>query len=257
MDYIASGAQADIYKDGLKAIKIFKENIRKEDIEYESNLQKMALNYGFSVPKVYDIIEINGRFGMEIKYIDGIPLGKIILEDNSKISEYLEKSIEVQNEIHKIETDKFPSMKNKLKNHILHTKKLSEMEREIIIKKLEKTVFDNKLCHGDFHVFNLIQTQECIKIIDWICASSGHPYADIYRTYLLYKLFKEKIANIYLEIYCQKYKLEKLEILEWELIVTGARLGEYVKDENEEKILMDIVKNNLKGNSSELTKDRK
>jgi len=41
MEYIASGAQADIYKDGTKAIKLFKNYVKKEDIEYEVNLQSI------------------------------------------------------------------------------------------------------------------------------------------------------------------------------------------------------------------------
>jgi len=32
MEYIASGAQADIYKDGNKAIKLFKNCVSKNDI---------------------------------------------------------------------------------------------------------------------------------------------------------------------------------------------------------------------------------
>ena len=33
MEYIASGAQADIYRDGTNAIKLFKNILQKEDIE--------------------------------------------------------------------------------------------------------------------------------------------------------------------------------------------------------------------------------
>ena len=39
MEYIASGEQADIYKDGKKAIKLFKNYVQKENVEYEINLQ--------------------------------------------------------------------------------------------------------------------------------------------------------------------------------------------------------------------------
>jgi len=40
MKYIASGAQADIYKDSNKAIKLFKNCVNKNDIEYEEKLLK-------------------------------------------------------------------------------------------------------------------------------------------------------------------------------------------------------------------------
>jgi thiamine kinase-like enzyme len=167
------------------------------------------------------------------------------LDDNTKFEEYIVKSIKIQNSIHKIETDKFPLMSNKQRNYILGTDKLTEADKEKILNKMENTLYDNKLCHGDLHVLNLIQTLNGIKIIDWITASSGNPNADICRTYLLYKIYMEDIADIYLETYCKIMKIDKLKILSWLSIVAGARLGEYVKDEKEEKILKEIIKNSI------------
>jgi len=245
MEYIASGAQADIYKDGSKAIKLFKNICQRENIEYEINLQKMAFDYGLPVPEIFDVVEINGKTGIVMEYINGISIGNLLLEDITKFEEYLVKSIEIQDSIHKIETNKFPLMKNIQKKQILGTNKFTETDKEKILIKLEDKKYDNKLCHGDFHVFNLIQTSNGIKIIDWVNASSGNPYADIYNTYLIYKLNKEEIAEVYLETYCKINKLDRLKILSWSTIIAGARLGEYVKDEKEEYLLKDIIKNSI------------
>ena len=187
MELIGSGAQADIYKDNSMAIKLFKYNIHKEEVENEFNLQRMAFEYGLPVPKVFDIIEIDDKSGIVMEFIDGTPLGKIILKNIFKAKKYLVKSIDIQDSIHKIETDSFPNMKDKLKYFILCAKELNNMEKEKIMLKLEDINFDNKLCHGDFHIFNLLQTSNEMKIIDWICASSGNIEADIYGTYLLYR----------------------------------------------------------------------
>jgi hypothetical protein len=120
MELIGSGAQADIYKDNSKAIKLFKYNIHKEEVENEFNLQKMAFDYGLPVPKVFDIIEIDNKLGIVMEFIDGTPLGEIILKNIFKAKKYLIKSIDIQNSIHKIETNSFPNMKNKLKDFILY-----------------------------------------------------------------------------------------------------------------------------------------
>ena len=241
MEYIASGAQADIYKDGSKAIKLFKYNISKYDIEREFNLQKMAYNYGLPVPKIYDIIEKDNKLGIIMEYVEGIPVGNIIFNNNTKFEEYIKISIEIQNNIHKIETNEFPFMKEKLKLNIVKANILYESEKENLLLKLEDKIFENKLCHGDFHILNLIQTSNGIKIIDWICGSSGSPDADIYRTYLLYKLYDKEISEIYLKTYCKMYNLDKFNILKWASIVAGARIGEYIKDEKEKNILMEII----------------
>jgi len=242
MEYIASGAQADIYRDGLKAIKLFKNDVQKTAAEYEANLQKMAFDYGLPVPEILDIVEIDGKTGIVMEYIDGVPIGKIIMEDNTKFEEYLIKSIEIQDTIHKIETNKFPVLRDIHKNLISGSDKLTEPDKEKILTKLENALYENKLCHGDFHIFNLIQTSNDIKIIDWVNASSGSPDADIFRSYLLYKLYKDEIADIYLETYYIIKKIDKQKILSWEAIIAGARLGEYIKDEREEEILKEIIK---------------
>jgi aminoglycoside phosphotransferase (APT) family kinase protein len=245
MEYIASGAQADVYKDDTKAIKLFKYNISKHEIEYEANLQKMAFDYGLPVPEILDIIEIDNKIGIVMEYIEGIPVGKIISEDITKTEEYLIKSIEIQNLIHTIETVNFPSMKDRYKNHVLNARLLNEKDKENILAKLENTIFDNKLCHGDFHILNLIQTSSDIKIIDWICATSGNSEIDIYRTYMLYKLFNDELAELYLDTYCKQIKVDKINILSWASVVVGARLGEYVKDKKEENVLKEMIRKSM------------
>jgi hypothetical protein len=56
----------------------------------------------------------------------------------------------------------------------------------------------------------------------------------------------EKLAEIYLETYCKTKNVDKLKIMSWLLIIAGARLGEYVKDKNEENMLKEIVKKNIR-----------
>ena len=246
MEYIASGAQADIYRDGTNAIKLFKNIIQKEDIENEINLQRMAFDYGLPVPEVFDIIEIDNKYGIVMEYVEGITLGKILINDINKLDEYLTKSIEIQNSIHMIEVKNYPPMKDKLRNFIQNANKIDKNDKEKILTRLEYMKFENQLCHGDFHIFNLIQTSNDIKIIDWLCASSGNPQADIYRTYLLYKTYKESfVSEMYIETYCQMLKLDKTDIMSWSPIIAAARLGEYYKDEREENILKEIIKNNI------------
>jgi uncharacterized protein (TIGR02172 family) len=241
MEYIASGSEADIYKDGDKAIKIFKNRFQKKDIEYEVNLQKMAFNYGLPVPEIYDIINIDNKMGIVMEYINGIPLGNIVQENNGNLEKYLIMSIEIQNAIHKIEAKDFPLMKDKHKCHITNANLINEEDKENLLSKIENTIYEDKLCHGDLHFSNLIQTSNGIKIIDWICACSGNPEADIYRTYLLYKIYAGELADIYLETYCKIMNVDKLKILSWASIIAGDRLGEYTRDETEINKLKEII----------------
>jgi hypothetical protein len=64
MELIASGAQADVYKKDNMAIKLFKKKINKGTVEYEVRLQKMTFELDLPVPKIYDIIEMDNKYGI-------------------------------------------------------------------------------------------------------------------------------------------------------------------------------------------------
>jgi hypothetical protein len=51
------------------------------------------------------------------------------------------------------------------------------------------------------------------------------------------QIYKDEVAGLFLDTYCKIIKVDRLKILSWAPVVAGARLGEYVKDEREERIL--------------------
>jgi len=244
MELIGNGAQAEIFKDNDIVIKLFKKNISKDDIEYEMNLQKMAYEHGLSVPKIYEIVEINGKYGIKMEYINGVTFGKIIFDNMNKLNEYLSKSIEIQIGIHKIVTNNFPSMKEKLKRKINRVQLITDYEKQNILTLLYNEHFNNNLCHGDFQFMNILETENGNKIIDWVDSSSGNIEADVYRTYLLYKVYNDEIAELYINNYCKMADISKENILKWAPIIASARLSEGMgNDEN--AILLNIIRNNI------------
>jgi thiamine kinase-like enzyme len=127
----------------------------------------------------------------------------------SKLNEYIIKSIEIQMNINKIVTDKFPSMKDKLKGKINKGQILNINEKQKILDILDKSDFKQNLCHGDFQLMNLMETSSGIKIIDWVDSSSGNNEADICRTYILYKVNNDEIAELYIENYCKMANISR------------------------------------------------
>ena len=243
MELIGSGAQADIYKENNIAIKLFKKNVLKHDVDYEMNLQKMAFEHGLPVPKIYDFIEIDGKYGFKMEYINGISVGNIVLNDMNKLSEYLIKSIEIQINLNKIETNKFPSMKEKLKRKLDRIELLNMNEKQKIFDILDKTTFKQNLCHGDFQLMNLMQTSNGIKIIDWVDSSSGNNEADVCRTYLLYKVNHDEIAELFINNYCEIADISRDNILKWIPIIAAARLSEGMGNDENEKLIKMVREN--------------
>ena len=104
----------------------------------------------------------------------------------------------------------FVLMRKRLERHV---HKLDESKKKNILQKLDSITFDFRLCHGDFHPFNLILSkEEKVKVIDWVDASSGDIRADVFRTYLLYSQSSVELAEMYLHIYCSRTVLSRDEV---------------------------------------------
>lgn len=71
MKMIGSGAEADIYLLGNKAIKVFKNVRLQADACYEAELQSKAHKAGLPVPAIYEVSEINGKAAIIMEYVKG------------------------------------------------------------------------------------------------------------------------------------------------------------------------------------------
>jgi aminoglycoside phosphotransferase (APT) family kinase protein len=101
---------------------------------------------------------------------------------------------------------------------------------------MKSITFENRLCHGDFHLFNLIKADNRVIVLDWVDSSLGDIRADVYRTYLLYLHFASELAELYLQLYCKKSGMKMTEVFQWAPIIAAARLSESVGLENSEQL---------------------
>ncbi len=125
----------------------------------------------------------------------------------------------------------------KLRGQIESAPLLNLKQKTALLQKLDSMTFEKRLCHGDYHLYNLIMEDDNVSIVDWVDSSAGDICADIYRTYLLYSQFYEELAELYLTLYCKKSGLSKEEVFQWAPIIAGARLSENVSTEKPERLL--------------------
>lgn len=238
---LAKGNTANIYLVDGKIIKLFNDFLPETESKYEANKQRYAYSNGLPVPFIYDVTKINGKQAIVMEHVAGRTIGDLIYEDITKASQYMSLSINIQMKIHEIRADNIELMTDKLSRQILIAPHLSDKQKEFLIDRLQTIQYEKRLCHGDYHVFNLLIKNKSITIIDWVDASAGDIKADIYRTYLLYSQFSMELANLYLTLYCKNSGISQDEIFIWEPIIAGARLSENVSSEKAER-LINIVK---------------
>jgi aminoglycoside phosphotransferase (APT) family kinase protein len=237
---IARGNTAKIYLSDNKIVKVFNDFLPDTESINEANKQKYAYSCGLPVPEILDVTKINGEQAIIMEYVKGETLGDLMFKDKEQAEYYLKISVDMQLEIHSIIPDAIEPMYDKLYRQIETVNKLDKRQKSYLLKKLESFSYENRLCHGDFHLYNLIKTDNQVVVIDWVDSTAGDIRADIYRTYLLYSQFSSELADMYLRLYCEKSGLLRSEVFQWAPIIAGARLSESVSSENSER-LMEII----------------
>lgn len=237
---IARGNTAKIYLSDNKIVKVYNDFLPDTESINEANKQKYAYSCGLPVPKILEVTKINGEQAIIMEYVKGETLGDIMLKDKEQAEYYMNISVDMQLEIHSIIPDAIEPMYDKLYRQIETVNKLDKRQKSYLLQKLESFTYENRLCHGDFHLFNLIMTDNQVVVIDWVDSSAGDIRADIYRTYLLYSQFSSELADMYLRLYCEKSGILRSDVFQWAPIIAGARLSESVSSENSER-LMEII----------------
>lgn len=240
MEVIAERKTKTVYRDNDKTIKLFVENYSKPNILNEALNQARVEETELNVPKLLEVTKIENRWALISEYIEGKSLQELMDENPEKLDEYMDMFINVQLNI----LSKTAPMLNKLKD---------KMERKIAETDLNDTIkFDlntrlagmpkhNKICHGDFNPSNvIIKPDGTPYVIDWAHVTQGNSSADAARTYLLFNLSgKKEEAELYLQKFSEKSKIEKRYIQKWIPIVAAAHLSK--ASEEEKAFLMNWI----------------
>lgn len=234
---IASGNTADIYRDGSKAIKIFHAFLPDSEAWYEAKKQIAAFGSGLPVPRILDVTHIGGKPAIIMEYVEGPTFLEQMQREPQNAESLLRLSVDLQRDVHSKKAPSLEFMRDRLISQLQAVPQLDADCRSALLGRLMDLPAGDRLCHGDFHVQNLIRSQKGPVIIDWVTACCGSPDADACRTYLLYTNFSQELADAYLRIFCEISGCAPGDILVWLPILSGARLCEHVSGENEARLL--------------------
>ncbi len=91
----------------------------------------------------------------------------------------------------------------------------------------------DRLCHGDFHLRNIMGPHGATTVIDWPDCTTGPPAADVCRTFVLLVAPVPELAHDYVVRFAEASGISRDEILAWLPYVAAARLVENVPNEEE------------------------
>ena len=231
---VAQHSGKTIFRDGDRLIKLFDENYSKADILNEALNQARVEETNLKVPKLTEVVKIDGKWAIVMEYIEGKTLGELMAENPDKEDEYLERFVDLQTDIHFHTVAHINKLRDKMHAKIKSTD-LDATIRYELHTRLDGTPKHKKLCHGDFNPDNVIITpNDEAYIIDWAHVTQGNASADAARTYLLFSLEgKKELADKYLNLFCHKTDTAKQYVQKWIPIVAASQLSKGKAEERD------------------------
>jgi len=232
---ISKGKNASVYQDGNNAIKVFNKGINKTDVLNEALNTTRVEETGLPVPSISEVGVYEGQWSITMNFIEGKTLARIMAEDPSNKSNYIEQMVDLQLVIHSKRAPLLNKLKDKLMRQINSLDGLDNINKYDLLTRLDGMPKHVKVCHGDFNPNNIIVSNGKMYVLDWVHATQGNASADAARTYLLFALENQETAELYLDIFCKKSHTERRYVQTWLPIVAAAQL---TKNKPEEKELL-------------------
>lgn len=230
---LAERAHKQIYRDGDKVVKVFDANYPKADVLNEALNQARVEETGLPIPHVLgvDVME-DGKWSITSTYIEGRTLEEIMAEDPANLNKYMKEFVALQLEVHSKRCPKLNKLKDKWNDKISATKALSATTRYELHTRLSSMPKHNKVLHGDFNPSNVIVAPNGkYYLLDWSHATQGNASADAATTYLLFALKDQKLADLYLETFCEMSDTAQQYVQRWIPITAASRLGKGIPEE--------------------------
>ncbi|MEO3944712.1 GNAT family N-acetyltransferase [Gorillibacterium sp. CAU 1737] len=238
---IGTGNTATIYLEQGSVVKLFHAEAAEGEAEQEAKKQRIAYRLEIPVPEVMDLITIDERQAIRMEHVAGPTLGEQMLQESSTARDVLTLAVDMQNRVHEADAPELPLLTERLTQKIGWANGLSPSQKEELLRRMP-VGGAQKLLHGDFHVFNVVQTEQGLVVLDWVDATAGEPAADLCRSYLLYHELSQEAAELYLELACDNQEDRRAGILQWLPFVAAGRLSENPSPEQREHLISIVAK---------------
>lgn len=232
---LATRTHKIIYQVGDAAVKVFDKNFPKTDVLNEALNQARVEETGLPIPAVRGVnVTEDGNWSITSDYVEGKTLEQLMEEEPEKLEKYMRDFVALQLEVHSKKAPLLNKLKDKWDTKIAALKAINATTRYELRTRLSSMPKHNKVLHGDFNPSNIIVGADGqYHILDWSHATQGNASADAATTYLLFALKDQKLADLYMDLFCDMSDTAKQYVQRWLPITAASRLGKEIPGEKE------------------------
>jgi hypothetical protein len=240
------GGTGNLYAWGEdQLVKLYGARVPEGWVEHMAQIDRALYAAGLPVPAAGEVIEINGSLGLIYERIEGAPMADDLLgaldADADTVVPLAHIFAKVHAEIHACgDIPELPSQRQLFTTVIPGIAVLPPDLKEATLKALDEMPEGDRLCHGDFHPFNVLMSPRGPVVIDWNNAHIGDPLEDVARTRLIlsgvsvsepsHRPVIDVFTDAYLERYFQLRPGDQGQLASWQPIVAAVRLSDNIPE---------------------------
>ena len=229
---IGIGARAEVYDLGAAALKLYTASAGKTPAFREAAILAIVEELDLPAPRVHAVQRREDRWGLVMSKAAGPSFGEG-MQGAADPGAYLAEMARLHALIHSRPGRNLPSHHQRLRANIEAAPSLGATLRRRLLDGLIVLPHGDRLCHGDFHPFNIIGPPGEAVVVDWADASEGSPAADVCRSLVLISAADQAVAAGYVEAYCALTGIDADSVHAWLPFVAAARLAEGVPQETD------------------------
>lgn len=226
---LGAGKVAEVFAYGDHVLKLYRSGIPKTAAFREAAILSLLEQLGLPAPRVIEARAFEDRWGVVMTRAEG-PTFAEALTATPPDPAHLDALISLQLRINAQPGAQLPMLRGRLAANIARAPLLEDAQREQLLDALAELPDGDRLCHGDFHPWNVLGTPGNVTIVDWPDASCGSPAADACRSFVLMAPHVPALADAYVERYAAAAGFELADIWRWRPVVAAARLAEGVPE---------------------------
>ncbi|EJJ29037.1 phosphotransferase family protein, partial [Rhizobium sp. CF142] len=172
---LGAGKEAEVFEHGTLALKLYRTGRPKAPAFREAANLAIAEKLSLPAPRIHVVGDYHGRWGLLMDRAPDFSFADEMTPEPPLSA--IKDMAELQLRLHHEPGTGLPSLKARLSANIEHTEDLPHGLRERLLFALDALPDEDKVCHGDFHPWNILGSGPDVMIIDWLDACSGSPAA--------------------------------------------------------------------------------
>lgn len=217
---------------------------------------RAAASAGVRVPAVIEVTTVDGRPGLVMERIDGLDMLAAIARRPWLVFAAGAAAGRIQAGLNGVVAPAdLPPMRAVMRQRIQQETAIPDDLKSFALSVLDTLPDGDKICHGDLHPGNIMQTAAEPVVIDWTNVTRGDPTADYVRSLLTLRISdvppgqpwvirhgatvaRGLLISAYTRAYRRILPLNEEHIRRWEVAVAAVRIGDGIEPETPKLIAL-------------------